>query len=64
MEAMRTGGIEFVLVANEASGGIMADVCARITGVPGACHGTFGPYEKALLPSQVPLRQEGEAGLD
>ena len=43
MEAMRTGGIEFVLVANEASGGIMADVCARITGVPGACHGTFGP---------------------
>ena len=43
MEAMRNGGIEFVLVANEASGGIMADVCARITGVPGACHGTFGP---------------------
>jgi len=43
MECMRTGGIEFVLVANEASGGIMADVCARITGMPGACHGTFGP---------------------
>jgi len=43
MEAMRTREIEFVLVANEASGGIMADVCARITGVPGACHGTYGP---------------------
>jgi len=43
MEAMRTGGVEFVLVANEASGGIMADVCARITGVPAACHGTYGP---------------------
>ncbi len=43
MEAMRTGGVEFVLVANEASGGIMADVCARITGIPAACHGTYGP---------------------
>lgn len=43
MEAMRTGGVEFVLVANEASGGIMADVCARITGMPAACHGTYGP---------------------
>jgi acetolactate synthase-1/2/3 large subunit len=43
MECMHTGGIEFVLVANEASGGIMADVCARITGVPAACHGTLGP---------------------
>jgi acetolactate synthase-1/2/3 large subunit len=43
MEAMRTVGLEFLLVANEASGGIMADVCARITGVPAACHGTYGP---------------------
>lgn len=43
MEAMRTGGVEFVLVSNEASGGFMADVCARITGIPGACYGTFGP---------------------
>ena len=43
MEAMRTAGAEFVLVANEASGGIMADVCARITGMPAACHGTHGP---------------------
>ncbi len=43
MEAMREEGIEFVLTANEASAGIMADVCGRITGIPGACHGTFGP---------------------
>ncbi len=43
MEAMRNSGIEFVLVANEASAAIMADVCARITGIPGVCHGTMGP---------------------
>ena len=43
MEAMHANGIEFILVANEASAGIMADVCARITGIPGVCHGTFGP---------------------
>jgi acetolactate synthase-1/2/3 large subunit len=43
MDAMRRERIEFVLVANEASAGIMADVCARITGVPGVCHATFGP---------------------
>ena len=43
MEAMRTGDVEFVLVSNEASAGFMADTCARLTGVPGACYGTFGP---------------------
>jgi len=43
MEAMRTGGVEFVLVSNEASAGFMACTCARLTGVPGACYGTFGP---------------------
>jgi len=44
MEAMRTReGIDFVLVSNEASAGFMADVCARITGAPGACYGTYGP---------------------
>jgi len=31
------------LVSNEASAGFMADVCGRITGIPGACYGTFGP---------------------
>jgi acetolactate synthase-1/2/3 large subunit len=43
MEALRTRDVDFVLVSNEASAGFMADVCGRITGVPGACYGTFGP---------------------
>jgi acetolactate synthase-1/2/3 large subunit len=33
----------FILVANEASAGFMADVCFRLTGAPALCHGTFGP---------------------
>ncbi len=43
MEAMRQQGMEFVLVANEQSAGMMADVCGRLTGIPGVCHATFGP---------------------
>lgn len=43
MEAMRKEGVDFVLVSNEASGGFMADVCHRLTGVPAACYGTVGP---------------------
>lgn len=43
MEAFRSEGIEFVLTSNEASAGIMADVTARLTGIPGICHSTFGP---------------------
>jgi acetolactate synthase-1/2/3 large subunit len=43
MEALRTSDVEFVLVSNEASAGFMADVCGRITGIPGVCYGTFGP---------------------
>lgn len=43
LEAMRSHGIEFVLVANEQSAGMMADVFGRLTGVPGVCHATFGP---------------------
>lgn len=43
MEAFRKAGIEFILTANEASAGIMADVTARMTGIPGVCHATFGP---------------------
>ncbi|HEY9053813.1 MAG TPA: thiamine pyrophosphate-binding protein, partial [Rectinemataceae bacterium] len=42
MEAMRKEGLDFVLVSNEASGGFMADVCARLTGVPAVCYGTVG----------------------
>lgn len=43
LDAMRKQGIEFVLVSNEQSAGMMADVTGRLTGVPGICHATFGP---------------------
>ena len=43
LEAMRNTGIDFVLVSNEQSAGMMADVCGRLTGIPGVCHATFGP---------------------
>ncbi len=43
MEAMRTGGVEFVLVSNEAAAGFMASVYSRFTGSPGACYATIGP---------------------
>jgi len=43
MEAFKGAGIEFILTSNEASAGIMADVTARLTGIPGVCHATFGP---------------------
>ena len=43
LEAFKAAGIEFILTSNEASAGIMADVTARLTGIPGVCHATFGP---------------------
>jgi acetolactate synthase-1/2/3 large subunit len=43
MEAFKKAGINFILTANEAAAGIMADVTARLTGIPGVCHATFGP---------------------
>jgi acetolactate synthase-1/2/3 large subunit len=43
LEAFKNAGIEFILTSNEASAGIMADVTARLTGIPGICHATFGP---------------------
>ena len=43
MEAFKSAGIEFILTSNEASAGFMADVTARLTGIPGVCHATFGP---------------------
>ncbi len=43
MEAFKAEGIEFILTSNESAAGIMADVTARITGIPGICHATFGP---------------------
>jgi acetolactate synthase-1/2/3 large subunit len=43
MEAFRAAGIEFILTSHESAAGVMADVTARLTGVPGVCHSTFGP---------------------
>ena len=43
MDAMRTGGIAFVLTAHEGSAAFAADVTARMTGVPGLCIATLGP---------------------
>lgn len=39
----REPGIDFVLVAHETTAAIMADICGRLTGIPGVCFGTFGP---------------------
>src|SRR5438067_7326594 len=43
MEAMRNGGIDFVLTAHEGSAGFAADVTGRMTGAPGFCLATLGP---------------------
>ena len=44
MDALRaTDGIEFILATHEGGAAMMADVCGRLTGVPGVCFGTFGP---------------------
>jgi len=43
MDAMRTGGIRFVLTAHEGSAAFAADVSGRMTGVPGLCIATLGP---------------------
>src|ERR1700719_1659064 len=43
MEAMRRGGVDFVLTAHEGSAGFAADVTGRITGAPGFCIATLGP---------------------
>jgi acetolactate synthase-1/2/3 large subunit len=43
MEAMRQGGLDFVLTAHEGSAAFAADVTGRITGTPGLCVATLGP---------------------
>lgn len=43
LKAFKAAGIEFILTSNENSAGVMADVTARLTGIPGVCHSTFGP---------------------
>jgi acetolactate synthase I/II/III large subunit len=43
MDAMRRGGIDFVLTAHEGSAGFAADVTGRLSGTPGFCIATLGP---------------------
>jgi acetolactate synthase-1/2/3 large subunit len=43
LEAMRAGGLEFVLTAHEGSAAFAADVTGRLTGAPGLCLATLGP---------------------
>ena len=43
MEAFRREGIDFILTSHESSAAVMADVTARLSGVTGICHATYGP---------------------
>jgi acetolactate synthase-1/2/3 large subunit len=43
MDAMRRGGVDFVLTAHEGSAGFAADVTGRISEKPGLCIATLGP---------------------
>src|SRR3954463_1851016 len=43
MDAMRRGGLDFVLTAHEGSAGFAADVTGRLAGAPGLCIATLGP---------------------
>ena len=43
LEAMRRGGLPYVLTAHEGSAAFAADVMGRLTGAPGLCIATLGP---------------------
>ncbi len=43
IEAMRVGGLPYVLTAHEGSAAFAADVMGRMTGAPGLCIATLGP---------------------
>src|SRR5947207_6502922 len=43
IEAMRAGGLPYVLTAHEGSAAFAADVMGRMTGAPGLCIATLGP---------------------
>lgn len=49
IEEFRKADIDFFLTSEEKSAGIMAAVLANLTGIPGVCHGTFGPGAANLL---------------
>src|SRR5574338_1593084 len=43
LDALRRGGMQFVLTAHEGSAAFAADVTGRLTGAPGVCLATMGP---------------------
>jgi acetolactate synthase-1/2/3 large subunit len=43
IEALRSGGVEFVLTASETSAAFMASTVGALTGTPGVCVATLGP---------------------
>jgi acetolactate synthase I/II/III large subunit len=43
LDAMRAGGLPYVLTAHEGSAAFAADVMGRMTGTPGLCIATLGP---------------------
>jgi acetolactate synthase I/II/III large subunit len=43
LDAMRAGGLPYVLTAHEGSAAFAADVMGRLTGAPGLCVATLGP---------------------
>jgi len=57
MEAMRSGGVEFILTAHEGSAGFAADVTGRMTGTPGFCIATLALlwqiFERHRIPESV-----------
>src|SRR2546422_11360971 len=50
MEAMRRGGLDFVLTAHEGSAGFAADVTGRLGDAPGPAIATLGPGAPHLAP--------------
>jgi acetolactate synthase I/II/III large subunit len=43
LKAFGEAGIDFILTSHESAAAVMADVTARLTGITGVCHSTFGP---------------------
>lgn len=57
MEAIRTtDGIDFVLTSHEGGAGFMADVCGRLTGVPGSVSALSGPARPTSRPGSAARR--------
>ena len=53
MEAMRKGGVEFVLTAHEGSAGFAADVSGRLTGAPGLASRPSAPAPPTSRPASA-----------